>query len=59
MLIYLAKLAVERDCGRLEWSVLDWNTPALEFYKSIGAELKTEWILNRLSGETLNFLANL
>ena len=58
MLIYLAKVAVERDCGRLEWSVLDWNTPAMEFYKSIGAELKTEWILNRLSGETLKSLAS-
>jgi GNAT superfamily N-acetyltransferase len=58
MLIYLAKIAVERDCGRFEWSVLDWNTPAIEFYKSIGAELKTEWILNRLSGETLKSLAS-
>jgi GNAT superfamily N-acetyltransferase len=59
LLKFLAKLAIERDCGRLEWSVLDWNTPALDFYKSIGAELKTEWILNRLSGETLNSFASL
>ncbi len=59
ILIHLAKLALERDCGRLEWSVLDWNTPAIDFYKSIGAELKTEWILNRISGETLKSLSNL
>jgi GNAT superfamily N-acetyltransferase len=59
MLIFLAKLAIKRDCGRFEWSVLDWNTPAIEFYKSIGAELKNEWILNRLSGETLKSLASL
>lgn len=59
MLKFLAKLALERDCGRFEWSVLDWNTPAIDFYKSIGAELKTEWILNRVSGEKLKSLATL
>lgn len=58
MLKFLAKLAVERNCGRLEWSVLDWNTPAIEFYKSIGAQLKKEWILNRLSGKELQDFAN-
>lgn len=59
ILKFLAKLAIERDCGRFEWSVLDWNTPAIDFYKSIGAELKTEWILNRISGENLKTLAAL
>lgn len=59
MLKFLALLALERDCGRFEWSVLDWNIPAIDFYKSIGAELKTEWILNRVSGEKLKSLATL
>lgn len=58
MLKFLAKLAVERNCGRFEWSVLDWNTSAIEFYKSIGAQLKKEWILNRLSGKELQDFAN-
>ncbi|MCB9247864.1 MAG: GNAT family N-acetyltransferase [Ignavibacteriales bacterium] len=53
MLKYLAKLALERNCGRFEWSVLDWNKPAIDFYKSIGAELKKEWLLNRLTGKSL------
>jgi len=53
MLKYLANIALERDCGRFEWSVLDWNAPAIEFYKSIGAELKTEWILTRMTGKSL------
>ena len=53
MLKFLAELAIERNCGRFEWSVLDWNTPAIEFYKKIGAELKTEWILTRMTGNSL------
>ncbi len=53
MLKFLAKLAVERNCGRFEWSVLDWNTPAINFYKKIGADLKEEWILTRLTGNSL------
>ncbi len=53
MLKYLANIALERDCGRFEWSVLHWNTPAIEFYKSIGAELKTEWILTRMIEKSL------
>lgn len=57
MLTYLAKLAVEKDCGRLEWAVLDWNTPSIDFYKSLGAQLMEEWIINRVSGETLRELA--
>ncbi|MCB0746739.1 MAG: GNAT family N-acetyltransferase [Ignavibacteriae bacterium] len=53
MLKFLAKLALERNCGRFEWSVLDWNKPAIDFYKSIGAEQKKEWLLNRLTGKSL------
>lgn len=53
LLAYLAKLAVEKDCGRLEWAVLDWNEPSIEFYKSLGAKMMDEWIVNRLTGDTL------
>ena len=58
MLIHLAQLAVERDCGRLEWSVLDWNTPAIEFYKSLGAVAMDEWTIYRVTGAALPNLAN-
>ena len=58
MLKYLARVAKERGCGRFEWSVLDWNTPSIEFYKSLGAEIKKEWLINRLSGEALDKLAS-
>ena len=57
MLTYLAKLAVEKDCGRLEWAVLDWNEPSIEFYKSLGAQMLDEWIINRVSGDSLHKLA--
>ncbi len=57
MLIYLAKLAVERGCGRFEWAVLDWNEPALRFYKRLGAENHDEWVIHRLSGKALLKLA--
>lgn len=57
LLVRLAQLAVERDCGRFEWSVLDWNQPALEFYKSLGAVIKKEWLIHRVSGEALQKLA--
>ena len=53
----LAKIAVERGCTRFEWSVLDWNTPAIDFYKSLGAEPMTEWTVNRVSGDALARLA--
>jgi GNAT superfamily N-acetyltransferase len=57
MLKYLANLAVERDCGRFEWAVLDWNEPAIQFYQNIGAELKKEWIITRLEGDSItNFI---
>jgi GNAT superfamily N-acetyltransferase len=57
LLAALAKISVERRCGRLEWSVLDWNTPSIEFYHSLGAVSKTEWIGQRLSGQALENLA--
>lgn len=57
MLAYLAKLAVERECGRLEWSVLDWNEPAIKFYKSLGAKPMDEWTIFRVTGDALQQLA--
>lgn len=57
LLSYLAKLAVERNCGRLEWSVLDWNQPAIDFYQSQGAQLLHDWRINRLTGQQLVALA--
>jgi len=53
LLIHLARLAVERGCGRMEWSVLDWNEPAVGFYQRLGARVMDEWRICRLSGETL------
>ena len=49
----LARLAVERDCGRLEWAVLDWNEGAIRFYRRLGAQAKHEWTVFRLTGEEL------
>ena len=57
LLQFLAWLAVERDCGRLEWAVLDWNEPAISFYESLGSRLMKEWIVNRLTGKALEDLA--
>jgi GNAT superfamily N-acetyltransferase len=57
LLAHLAKLAKERGCGRLEWAVLDWNTPSINFYKSIGAVPLSDWIVFRLTGEALEKLA--
>ncbi|MES2319571.1 MAG: GNAT family N-acetyltransferase [Pseudomonadota bacterium] len=57
MLVRLAQLAVERDCGRFEWSVLDWNTPAIDFYKGMGAELLPDWRICRVAGGALSALA--
>lgn len=53
LLRHLAGLAVERGCGRLEWSALDWNEPALGFYRALGARVMPEWHLHRLSGGAL------
>ncbi len=58
MLAYLAKLTVARNCGRLEWWVLNWNKAAIRFYKSLGATAMDEWAVHRLAGEALNELAN-
>ena len=58
MLAYIAKLAVERNCTRVEWSVLDWNEPSIQFYRSIGAIPMDGWTTQRLHGEALaNFAA--
>jgi GNAT superfamily N-acetyltransferase len=50
---HVARLAVERDCPRLEWAALDWNTPALSFYEALEAEVLDEWKMHRLSGQSL------
>ncbi len=50
---HLAKLAVDRGCGRMEWSVLDWNQPAIAFYRHLGAEILPDWRICRLTGEAL------
>jgi len=53
LLRHVARLAVERGCERMEWSVLDWNTPAIEFYRSLGARPLEDWTIYRLQGESL------
>lgn len=57
MLSHLARLAVERGCGRLEWWVLDWNEPAIGFYEKLGAVPMDDWAVYRLTGEALEKLA--
>ena len=57
MLVRLAQLAVERDCGRFEWSVLDWNENAINFYKGMGAEVMPDWRICRVAGPALAQLA--
>ncbi len=57
LLRYLAQLAVGRNCGRLEWSVLDWNEPALRFYRRLGAQPQDEWTVQRVTGQALCDLA--
>ena len=57
LLVHLAKLARERGCGRMEWSVLDWNEPAIKLYKGIGAVPMDEWTVYRVTGEALENLA--
>ena len=58
LLARLAALCTERDCARLEWSVLDWNAPAIGFYQSLGAKLMDEWTVMRVDGEALTKLAS-
>jgi GNAT superfamily N-acetyltransferase len=57
LLLHVARLAKERDCGRLEWSVLDWNQPAINFYKKLGALPMSEWTVFRVAGKSLDELA--
>jgi GNAT superfamily N-acetyltransferase len=57
MLKKLAEIAVERHCGRFEWSVLDWNEPAINFYKVKGAEIMPDWRICRVTGDALTALA--
>jgi GNAT superfamily N-acetyltransferase len=57
LLRHLARLAIERDCGCVEWSVLDWNEPALAFYRSIGAKPVEGWTVHRIGGDSLTKLA--
>jgi len=53
LLVKIAQIAAERGCGRVEWSVLDWNEPAIRFYQSLGAVAMSEWTIFRLTGESL------
>ena len=57
LLVRLAQIAKERNCGRFEWAVLDWNEPAIGFYKSLGAKPVDEWTIFRVTGEALDKLA--
>lgn len=57
LLRHIAKIAVEENCGRFEWSVLDWNTPAIKFYEALGAKPQSEWTIYRLTGTALKALA--
>jgi GNAT superfamily N-acetyltransferase len=58
LLLHLAKVASDENCGRFEWSVLDWNSPAIEFYESLGAKLHREWLRMRVEGDALSNLAS-
>ena len=58
LLSAVARVAVERGCPRYEWAVLDWNTPALDFYKAKGARALDEWIIHRTTGQALKDLAS-
>ena len=57
LLVELARIATANDCGRMEWSVLDWNTPSIEFYKALGARPMSDWTTYRLTGDALTRLA--
>jgi len=57
LLRHLARIALERDCGRFEWAVLDWNRSARDFYESLGAEANPTWVSYRITGEALERLA--
>src|SRR4051812_42502560 len=57
LLVDLAGIARERDCGRMEWAVLDWNEPAIQFYRKLGAKAMDEWTVFRLTGDGISELA--
>ena len=57
LMVRLARIALDRDCGRFEWSVLDWNTPAVDFYRSLGAVGMDAWTVQRVTGDALGALA--
>jgi GNAT superfamily N-acetyltransferase len=58
LLMHLASLALERNCGRFEWAVLDWNEPAIQFYRRLGAQPLHDWRIFRVTGESLRRLAD-
>jgi ribosomal protein S18 acetylase RimI-like enzyme len=57
LITFVAKIAVERRCGRFEWSVLDWNSRAIDFYRSLGAVALDDWTVQRIAGKALTRLA--
>jgi GNAT superfamily N-acetyltransferase len=57
LMVHLAKIAQERDCGRFEWWVLNWNTPSIEFYRSLGAKPMSEWTVQRMTRNEIDVLA--
>jgi ribosomal protein S18 acetylase RimI-like enzyme len=57
LLVECAKIAVKKNCARFQWQVLDWNTPAIDFYTSLGAQQLTEWITCRVEGDALHALS--
>ena len=59
LLVHLAQTAVARNCGRFEWSVLDWNTPSIEFYEAMGATVMPEWRIVRAAGDALTRMASM
>jgi len=58
LLLHLARIAVKENCGRFQWQVLEWNTPSIEFYESLGAKWMKEWLTMRVEGEALKQLAD-
>jgi GNAT superfamily N-acetyltransferase len=58
LLLYLARLAVQENCGRFQWQVLDWNTPSIKFYESLGARVMKEWLTMRVEGDALQKMAD-
>ena len=59
LLTYLAKICTDRNCGRLEWAVLDWNEPSIKFYESLGAKIMKEWLINRVTGDSLEEMSKM